>query len=304
MSRRLPTVWDIRRSGAARFEALTSKPNVRYMTVGHKVKNGVRLPDKSLNFYVARKEQVAPEDAIPKQIDWLATDGRTADTIATDVTELGSEPATFGLRSGHILRAFDNDVGVCAVAYTNGGRKFLLTNAHVVVNAAAGGAAGPVDVLNRTDGQFYRFGVVANASQLRPGIVTTHDVARIEVNPAFTVDDFMILDLDNDIDRLEGIETLSAHRYWYRVNGQQFECAFPERVVGSVIISVDGIHVPYAEFWQLQMVAGAVGKGHSGALLCRSDGTEVVACGLVFGGVAPNLVFAFPFNKMWKIINP
>ena len=117
------------------------------------------------------------------------------------------------------------------------------------------------------------------------------------------MDQFLILDSSNDIDRIDGIDTFSNYRYWYVVNGRTFSCARPERVVGVATILVDGMALSYAEFWQFTMIEGAATRGHSGALLCRSFGAEVIACGLIFGGIEPNLVFAFPFNKMWRVAN-
>lgn len=298
-----PTVWDIRRAGLARFDALMAKPNVRYMTVGYKAKDGKRSSEKALKFYVGRKRDVPLGDALPERLGGLSLDGGSGVSVPTDVVELAGVPRAFGLRSGHIIRSLGRK-GVGAISYTRNGAKFLLTNAHVVVDVPRGGVAGPVDVLNRVDGQFYRFGTVVNASPLRPNRVTTHDVAVISVDPRFEVDDFMILDMDNDIDSIEGIGTLAAHEYWYRVEGRRFACMFPERVVGPMLIDVDGVEVPYAEFWQLQMTQGVARPGHSGALLCRTDGADVVACGLVFGGDENNLVYAFPFNKMWRLVNP
>lgn len=304
---RAPTVWDIRRSGLARFDALMALPNVRYMTVGQKIKGSSRQAEKTLKLYVSSKHDMAPNETIPQSIGWVAKSraSATAAPVLTDVVELSGELESFGIRSGHIIRAFDNDLGVCAISYSNAGGRFLITNAHVAVDVARGGVTGPVDVLNRVDGQYHRFGTVLNASQLKATEITTHDVALIAVDPDFQVDDFMLLDMEDDVDRLEGIDTMSPHQYWYSVNGRRFDCMFPERVVGHAFINVDGVRVPYAEFWQLSMVNGsAAAKGHSGALICRMDGGDIVACGLVFGGVAPGRVFAFPFNKMWRLLNP
>lgn len=298
-----PTVWDIRRAGLAQFEMLMSKPNVRYMTVGYKVSDGIRQSQKALKIYVTRKHDVARSQVVPENVR-ASSVGALGQFIPTDVIELGGVPRAFGLRSGHIIRAFNGDRGVCAISYSRDGAKFLLTNAHVVVDVANGGVSGPVAVLNRVDGKYYQLGNVLNASRLDPNQVTTHDVARIAVHPDIQVDDFMILDMDNDVGSIGGIETLATHEYWYRVEGRRFGCMFPERVVGPAPIEVDGIEVPYAEFWQLQMVSGVARPGHSGALLCRMNGSDVIACGLVFGGEEQNLVFAFPFNKMWKLVNP
>lgn len=304
-----PTVWDIRRAGIAHYDTLISKQNVRYMTVGYKVRDGVRLPEKSLKLYVSSKNHVAAGQMIPQRLAAPMSGGDLA-TVPTDVIQLDGVPCAFGLRSGHLIKAFNGDRGVCAISYLRNGAKFLLTNAHVVVDVARGGVSGPVDVLNRVDGLYYRLGNVIHASRLDPSTVTTHDVALVGVHPDFQVDQFMVLDMENDIDRIEGINTLATHDYWYRVNGRRFDCKFPERVVGTVLIDTDGVDVPYAEFWQLEMVNGSTARpGHSGALLCRMDGGDVVACGLVFGGApaegtTSEVVFAFPFNKMWRLMNP
>ena len=295
-----PTVWDIRRSALAKFKQLASRPNVSHLTIGYKVTGGVRSQEKSLRFYVHRKEPRWGGQAVPLALDVLAKNNGIIGNVRTDVEEIG-DLAAFGVRSGHVIRAFDNDLGVCALTYAHGGARFLLTNAHVVVNVANGGKSGPISILNRVDGQYYSAGTVQYASRLVPGEVTTSDIAVVRMHDGLAIDQFMILDIANDIDRIDGISTLAEYQYWYVVNGHRFHCSGPERVVGTAPIMVDGVAVPYAEFWQLTMSVGGAARGHSGALLCRTSGNEIVACGIVFGGIAPSHIFAFPFNKMWRL---
>lgn len=299
---RATTVWDIRRTALANYASLVARPNVAYLTVGYKVRAGLPTREKSLRFHVHKKEARLGEEAVPSNLQIFARNARHIGDISTDVEEVGYASA-FGLRSGHILRAFDNDSGVCGITYIKNGKRFLLTNAHVVVDVRAGGTSGPVSILNRVDQRYYQVGTVKKSSRLVPGVVTTSDLAVVEVHQSYVIDQFMILDSANDIDRIDGIDTLSNYQYWYVVNGRKFSCARPERIVGVASILVDGTALSYAEFWQFTMTEGAATRGHSGALLCRSSGEEVIACGLIFGGIEPNRVFAFPFNKVWRVAN-
>ncbi|MBW9090508.1 hypothetical protein JNB91_22080 [Rhizobium wenxiniae] len=295
------TVWDIRRSALSQFDDLIIKQNVSHITIGHKHTDGICTHEKSLIFYVRDKQDVAPNETIPKTIEAKAKDDSPIGDILTDVQQAG-EAEPFGWRSGHMMRGSDDDIGVCAVSFSVRGQKYLVTNAHVVVDAANGGIGGPPAIFNRTDGKFYQLGAILKATTLTRGAVATSDLAIIEVPQNHVVDSFMILDTQNDIDAIEGIGTFAQSQYWYMVNGVRHHCSMPERIVGTMGIMVDGVLINYSEFWQLKMNPPTSGKGHSGALLCRSQGDEIIACGLVFGGIPQTHVFAFPFNKMWQMI--
>lgn len=294
-------IWDIRRTLLRNFRKLTSHPNISHFTIGEKRKGGSRTSEKSIIAYVSRKVRALAEDrCLPDSITCYRKNGSLAGTVNTDVVELKGSGTAFGIRSGHIIRGFDGDLGVTAVSYRNASnQERLLTNAHVVVDVANGTSSLP-SFLNRVDGQFYQLGNIAAVSNLVANQQTTHDVAVIAVPDAYEIDHFMVQDIQNDIDEISGISTMSSHDYWFVVNGRTFRCAFPERVVGAVPILVDGVIIPYAECWKLQMTQGASAPGQSGALLCRTSGTDIIACGLIFGGFEPNFILAFPFNKMWN----
>ena len=296
-----PNIWDIRRSALAQLSALRNRKNISHITVGYKQKDGMDTGEKALIFYVSEKSAVSSSDRVPPLLDVLDVDHKLIGAVSTDVQQ-ASAPKTFGWRSGHLIKSFDNDIGVCAVTFSKNNQHYLLTNAHVVIDVSRNGLGGPPSIFNRTDGRYYQVGNIIKATELRPGVTTNSDLAIVAIPPGHVVDDYLILDLNNNIDAFEGIETLAPHQYWYVVNGQVHACAKPERIVGSAPINVDGALVNYTEFWQLRMTAGEARPGHSGALLCRTVGNQIRACGLIFGGLAPTHVFAFPFNKMWRLV--
>lgn len=295
-------LWDIRRSVIAKSDDLDRLPNLSHVTLGEKVRKGVPTGERAVVAYVSKKKERLEEDEkFPSSFSCQKVNGDFVGDIQTDVQEIAGEIRAFGLRSGHVIRGFDGDHGVSALAYENEmGQKRLMTNAHVVVDVENNGATGLPSFKNRVDNNYYQLGKLQAVSKLRAGMTTTHDVAVIEVPSAYDLDEFMIQDQTNDIDRIAGISTLSNHNYWFVVGGEKFECGFPERVVKKLPVKVDGVIVHYAECWQFRMTRGRAKPGQSGALICRNAGAEIIACGMVFGGIEPSHIFAFPFNKMWN----
>jgi hypothetical protein len=295
-------IWDIRRSILADPKRVSALPNVLYLTIGEKRTKGQRTGERSIVAYVGRKvEELEPSQMVPKVIHCTDKRGGAVGSVQTDVISLENTPKTFGIRAGQLLRGFDDDQGICALAYENSqGQKRILTNAHVVVDVRTNGQTGIPAVYNRADGNFYELGHVLGASKLRVGTRTTHDVAVLSVPDEYALDHLMVQNDENDIDSFAGMETLSQDEYWFVARGETFKCAFPERVIGDLPIEVDGVIVYYAECWQMQMTEGEAAPGLSGALVCKTVNSKVVACGLLFGGVQPNLIYVFPFNKMWN----
>jgi hypothetical protein len=59
---------------------------------------------------------------------------------------------------------------------------------------------------------------------------------------------------------------------------------------------VDGIWYPYTGFWSLHVIHGAVTAGHSGSVVCRGEGSNIVACGILFAGAPPDYAYVFPLQ--------
>jgi hypothetical protein len=285
---------------------IAKKPNVLYVTLGEKRRKGVRTGQLSLVAYVTKKSRIHGNGRIPRHFN-LATHKDRPYSIKTDVVEVHNIPCAFGARSGHLLRAFDGDIGVCGLSFVKNTRGYLITNAHVVCDVAHGDTVGNIDpgLLDRETNTFFDVGPVIYATPIHPGMITTTDFAVIR-SDNITVDHFMILDIPQPIKSLGPIVQTPNVGYWYTVNGTSFSCSFPEPIVTTATIIVDGVPVPYAKFWKLQMVQGAAMKGHSGALLCRNQGGDITACGLIFGGIEPNYVYAFDmrpiFNSAWDLV--
>lgn len=295
-------IWDIRRSVVSRLGHLSSLPHISHLSIGEKLRQGKRTGERSIIAYVSdKKREIESEHCFPTHINCYKKNGDFSGIVQSDVQQVTSKAAVFGLRAGHIIRGFDGDLGVCALTYSNSsGQQRLMTNAHVVIDVSNNGASNTPAFYNRVDSQFYQLGEIKAVSNLRPNQTTTHDVAVIDIPQGYDVNEFMVQDIANDIDEISGISTLSNDRFWYVVNGEIMECDSPERIIGFIPIVVDGTVVHYSECWQFRMTKGNATPGQSGALICRTSGTNVIACGLIFGGIEPTHIFAFPFNKIWN----
>lgn len=285
----------IRRTVKAALPDLMTKPNVLYVTVGEKRKKGQRKKGPAIVVYVQKKKKdVARPDRIPKTVAG-SSDG---ERLKTDVVEIGGMPTAFGARSGHVLRSFDGDIGVCGLSFVKNGVGYILTNAHVACNMLSG-TYGQADLLDRQQNLFVRAGPVAYWTPMLQTRPVIDDVAVIRAD-GWIVDAFRTLDSEVPISAFGDIGSSVNADYWYNVNGTIFRCTHAEWALGGANIRVDGAVYYYRQFWQLQMVQGTAMHGHSGAVLCRQDGNRILACGLIFGGVEPNYIFALPIGPLYR----
>jgi hypothetical protein len=290
-----PVLNMMHRSARAVAPELLGKKNVQFVTIGQKRTKGVRTPEASIVVYVTKKERVSASDRIPETIPAISR-SRVKTPIQTDVVELQSDPAAFGVMAGNVLLASDMNYGVCGLSFNKNGTGYVLTNAHVGCNIPQGGAPCTLNLLNPGSNQPLPVGPVIWSSGLVPGQVATNDAAIARADQ-IAVEPYQIL---NVAQRLSGTSHFvqGSTTYWFMWNGVEFDCAYPEPVLHPAWINVEGVNIQYDGFWILQMTRGASAPGQSGGLICRTDnGTDVIGCGLIFGGSAPNLIFAFPFDK-------
>jgi hypothetical protein len=288
----------LRRSAKAVAAELRRKPNVLYVTIGQKRVRGIRKKQTVIVVYVVKKQEVEHRHRIPKQIPALTKRSASPSAIRTDVVEVANFPLAFGARSGHLLRAFDNDIGVCGLSFVKNGNGYIVTNTHVACDVVRGIYGNPA-LLDRTQNMFLDVGPVVYWTPMRTDRFVIDDTAVVRADN-IVVDHFMVLDTAAPISGFGSIAQAMNATYWYSVNGTVFQCAHPEWVVGGAPVRVDGVVFNYDQFWQLQMTSGAAMRGHSGALLCRTDNGRILACGLVFGGIEPNFIYALPFAAAYK----
>jgi len=208
-------------------------------------------------------------------------------------------PTAFGVNAGNFLIASDQNYGVCGLSFTKNGVGYILTNAHVGCNIPGGGTPCSLSLLVPGTNQVSPVGPVVWSSGLSAGQIAQNDIAVARADH-IAVDSYQILDVQRSLDGTSHF-VQGGTSYWFMWNGVEFDCANPEPVIGPVSIDVEGITIQYEGFWVLEMTRGASAPGQSGALICRTDnGTNVIGCGLVFGGSAPNRVFAFPFDAAFE----
>jgi len=277
---------------------LLLKKNVQFVTVGQKRTNGLRTPEASIIVYVSKKEHVDSSELIPRVVD-KAPGTQIRNAIRTDVVELTSMPTAFGVRAGNVLVASDQNYGVCGLSFFKNGVGYVLTNAHVGCDISQGGAPCSLSLLTPGTNELSPVGPVIWSSGLSAGQVAQNDAAVARAD-YIAIDPYQIQNVRRRIDRRSHFAQ-SNITYWFMWNGAQFDCAYPEPVMHPAGIDVEGISIEYEGFWILQMTRGASAPGQSGALICRTDNeTDIIACGMIFGGSAPNFIFAFPFDSAFE----
>lgn len=281
---------------------MLSHPNVAYVTVGDRRVQGHRTGEISLVAYVTRKGGVSDRESVPPSFSVRLADG-SAVTIPTDVVELPGVPQALGMRAGHVIRAADRDLGVCGYTFAKRNRNYAATNAHVVANLRRPGLPGEPEVQDPATMEFRQIGRTVYRSAITPGTPTVEDLAIIEASMV-GVDPYALVNEAQPISAIADFASTRGSRFWYKVNGAKVWCSYPEPTVAgtSVPISVDGARFLYADFWKLQVDRGMVAPGHSGSLICTGTGSGIIACGLLFGGVPPSYVYAFPMDDVVRRI--
>lgn len=286
-------VAKVRRSAHDAAAQLMQRPGVLYVTVGEKRRGGTRTATPSLIAYVEKKRDVRRKERIPSRI---AVDGVT---VATDIVELETYPRALGVRAGDLIFAADGDFGTASLAINHNGRGYVVTCAHVVANLASG-LVFQSSVQEPSTLKKFALGKVPYVSPIRAATPTDEDIAFVETGN-LRVDELGILFEPLPIRRIGNFSEAPDATYWYNSNGNRITCAHQEPVVANVPvrIDVDGASFLYKNFYALEVQSGIVAGGHSGAVVCRGDGADIVACGILFGAAPPNYAYVFPLNPTY-----
>lgn len=273
--------------------------NVVSVTIGDKRVGGQPTGKLSLVAHVSRKGgAISPDHMIPSTVDIGEAGGGMP--LPTDVVALGGMPRTLAARAGDTIWSADGEYGTACLTFLKNGKGYVATNAHVVANIDKGRFYLP-NVMNPASGPApLTLGNIAYMSPFAPGLSAREDLAIIETTAA-SVDHLGMVGEPAAIARVSGFEVASAP-YWYNVNGMRVGLGQPQPSPPGVPTPMltDGIWYPYVNFWMLSVTQGQVQHGHSGAVICRGDGNDISACGILFGGVLPGVAYAFELQPIFK----
>ncbi|RYE88627.1 MAG: hypothetical protein EOP19_00765 [Hyphomicrobiales bacterium] len=289
-------ISQLRRGGSAAAERLAGLPNVACVTAGIKRTAGELTGRPALIAYVTQKQDMPGDQSIPRRLDAGA-----AGRLATDVVELHGLPRTLTARAGDIVWAGDGDMGTACLTFIKSNRGYVATNAHVVANVRQGRIFPPHQMQPAGHPARLRLGPVAYLSGFIPGQNVTEDLAFVETAAA-SVTHLGLVGEPAGIARIDSFISNLAAEYWYSANGMHVRCRRPEPTIGSIPIPIlaDGMWFPYSGFWKLEVTAGMVAPGHSGAVVCRGSGNDISACGILFGGVLPDTAYAFQLQPRFR----
>ena len=286
------------RAGRHAARLLAAMPNVSLVTAGVKYTAGQPTNELALIAYVTEKRAMPAGEAIPPTID-VPLDQRP-EPVATDVVELRGPPRTLAARAGDIIWAGDNDMGTTGFTFIKANRGYVATNAHVVANVRQGLIFPPHVMRPAGHAAPLVLGAVRYLSRFAPGLNVTEDLAFVETGAS----DVVHMGLVGEPTGIARIDSFLANlnaEYWYSANGMRVRCHRPEPQVGPPVpILADGMWFPYAGFWKLEVTAGMVAPGHSGAVICHGSGNDISACGILFGGVLPNVAYAFQLQPGFR----
>jgi len=279
---------------------LARLPNVVGISIGQKRTSGKPTGKLALIVHVSRKGDMPRADMIPGQISLP----KGAD-LETDVNELAGAPRALAARSGDFVWSGDNDRGTSCLTFIKNGLGYVTTNAHVVSNVARSRFYLP-NVM-RPDGGTTNLtlGRLAYLSRFPTDGTAREDFAVIETERSAVEH----LGMVGEAAPIAGISSFGSDLdspYWYNVNGMRVTLESPEPSPNGVPTEmlVDRIWYPYENFWWLRVTGGHVAPGHSGAVICRGSGSNIIACGILFGGAfdgpQPELAYAFQLQPTFR----
>lgn len=287
-----PNAWALR----AAVRKLARHPEVTHVTLGWKERRGrlTRIP--SLKVHVVEKRDVPRRSKLPRFVQSEDRCGKLQ-RFRVDVVGTGGELELFGMRSGDRVMGFDRDIGVAGLVFKKGDKCYVLTNAHVVSDVAANQRTGRVFRFYPATGKATALGEVRYLTRLDPRVVATSDTAIIAVDNAAFVEPNMVVGLPLPVELMGSIQ--ARNQYFLSLEGRILTYVQPEQIAGSPQINVDDVKVSYTGFWQLASANGIAERGMSGAVLMQQRGNQLVACGLVFGGIPGKFLFAYPFEPLF-----
>lgn len=291
-----------RHRGAIRRAAakLARLPGVSHVTLGEKIVNGSGNGAKALKVYVFAKHAVAGAQAIPRSVRLRGTGDLGDVVLATDVIEVAGQARHFSLRGGNLVKARDNEQGIATIGLHKGARGYCLTNAHVAIDFLAAHQTPGLSYLEPADGSWRDIGPVILTSDIPPGRIIREDWAVVEAASPAAMTHFGLFTNPTVAVARTDILRQGLGEHWFIVNGVIHRCDGLEPLQTPANVEVEGEMFAYLGVWQANMTQGQSHPGMSGALLCRTTPSGIVACGQVFGGIEDALVWAFPFGEMFK----
>ncbi|WP_423066418.1 hypothetical protein [Devosia sp. CN2-171] len=269
------------------------------VTIGEKLTAGQPTGELSLVAHVTRKGDVEAGDMVPATIEIAMDSGNSH--LRTDVCELLGLPRALAARAGDTIWSADGDFGTTCLTFVKNGNGYVATNAHVVANIAQGRFFLPNVMRPAGSVSPLTLGDIAYMSPFGPGRTAREDLAIIQTTQG-NVQHLGMVGQAAPIARIDSFTSHLGAPYWYNVNGMRVTLRSPQpSPVGlPTPMLIDGIWYPYGGFWMLNVTAGQVEHGHSGAVICRGEGNDISACGILFGGVLPNIAYAFPLQPTFR----
>lgn len=273
-------------------EELARRHGAHHVGISKKRTGGRKLSDTSVTFYVMRKGPGHPGEEVPPHLELAYEDGRERGLIATDVCEIGEEPAALSIRGGNVMLGSDNELGTVGLVFRRDGRDFLVTNAHVVTDP--GVPPGLVSV--RMPNGSTALGQVRAMNDLTAPVLTS-DAALVEM-PAGSVSPRKFRGTELELTDF-GDFVPNDPRTFYFVSKDFIHAAkWSAHVPGAAAVNIDGHSKSCLDFHKLALAVGQVGPGNSGSVVfCQTHG-GLLATGLLFGGLTSiNEAWVFPIRR-------
>lgn len=275
-----------------RHRELVRECKAHHVGVSKKYKDGEKLRQTSVTFYVLEKGDSHAGKPIPPFLDIDYKDGSRR-RIATDVCEIRDQPRSLSIRGGNMALGFDNEQGTVGLVFRHKNRDFMITNAHVVTDP---GITTPGMVTIHVPGSAIIVnGVVRRMDDLDAAEIRS-DAALVElprdsVSPGQFRGTALILSGYSDI-------AMNDQRKFYFVSKEfVHEARWAAWVATSAPILFDGHPKTCAGFHKLRVVVGQASSGNSGAVVFCVSKNGLTAVGLLFGAaLAINEVWVFPIR--------
>jgi hypothetical protein len=272
-----------------RNDELAARYGAHHIGVSKKYRKGSRLPETCIAFYVMKKGEDVAAEQIPKHIALSSPGGSRKALIATDVCEIGEEPAGFRMRGGHLVIAGDGETGTVGLVFRKDGFDFFLTNAHV----ASDPGVRPYPITVRLPDGTPIQGSVTRIDDLTAPLIRS-DAALVQLPPdSVAHGEFhgVPLALESSGD----IANNDPRRFFYVAGNFVHVVRWRAFMPAGSPIRIDGHVLRYAGFHKFDVTHGQCGPGHSGSVVfCESRG-GLKAVGLLFGGIqSTNEVWVFP----------
>jgi|GEM_PF-1147372 len=297
-------LWTIRRTIKHFGPKLTMLPGVQTVCLAKKEVAGSITPRWSISVIVSEKADVEPENYIPGSLPAIMLDGSMGTAIETDVVESAGIPIAFGLRGGHLLLSHDNEQGALFTASIVGGRKYAITNSHVVTDVDHSDMSGRVYAYDTADRRYEPVGTVVAATPIFSGSVNDMDAALIRIDEIIPVDRRRIIDEADPVIAFDYFRSEDPAQFFYRAGDEIQQCQRPIPVLQPAPVVVEGITVFYEKCWRLQMVTSGNREGHSGSLIFKRTSSGLVGCGILFAGIEGVEAWAFSAQSVITRLQP